>query len=177
MTEAPGPLLLGLGLLAIRLVFGLMMAAHGAQKLFGWFGGHGVRGTSAGFETIGFRPGSFYAPVAGLVELASGLLMALGLFGPTGPALMLSVMIVAGASVHWKNGFFAPSGIELTLLFGTVGFALALAGSGPLSLDRWLRIDVQGLGVACVALAVALAGAVAVIASKRPASQPTVSAK
>jgi putative oxidoreductase len=177
MTEPSDLVLLGLGLLAVRLVFGLMMAAHGAQKLFGWFGGHGVRGTSAGFEMIGFRPGSFYAPAAGLVELVSGLLTALGLFGPTGPALMLSLMIVAGASVHWKNGFFAPSGIELNLLFGTVGFALALAGSGPLSLDWWLRIDVQGVAAACVALAVAAAGAAIVIAARQPEARPTPSSK
>ncbi len=163
---------LGLGLFAMRLVFGLMMAAHGGQKLFGWFGGHGLRATSAGFETIGFRPGSFYAPVAGLVELVSGLLVALGLLGPVGPALMVSVMIVAGVTVHWKNGFFAPSGIELNLLFGTLGFALAFAGFGPLSLDRWLRIDsLRGASIACVALVVAAIGAVAVISARRPAPQ------
>src|SRR5262245_7639747 len=64
--------MLGVGLLAVRLAFGLYMAAHGAQKVFGWFGGHGLTATSAGFETIGFRPGRLFASAAGWAELVSG---------------------------------------------------------------------------------------------------------
>jgi putative oxidoreductase len=173
--DTPDAVMLALGLLAVRLVFGLTMAAHGAQKLFGWFGGHGLGPTSAGFEMIGFRPGRFFASAAGLVEFGSGLLMALGLFGSVGPALMVSVMIVAAVIVHWKNGFFAPTGIELNLLFGSMGFALALAGSGAVSLDRWLGLEsLRGVEVACISLAVAVIGAVAVISLRRPAQQSAV---
>ena len=170
--------MIGLGLLSARLVFGLTMAAHGAQKLFGWFGGHGLRATSAGFESIGFRPGRFYASAAGLVEFVSGLLMALGLFGPVGPALMVSVMIVAAVIGHWKNGFFAPTGIELNLLFGGTGFALALAGSGAFALDRWLGLEsLRSASVAGVALAVSAIGALVVISAHRPPPQSAVASK
>ena len=77
-----------IGLLIGRLVVGLLMAAHGAQKLFGWFGGHGLEGTGRFFGSLGFRPGRRFATLAGLGELASGLLIALGFLGPVGPAIM-----------------------------------------------------------------------------------------
>ena len=82
------------GLLLARLVFGLLMAAHGAQKLLGWFGGYGITGTAGFFEGLGFKPGRLFAVLASSAELASGVLMALGLLGPLGPAAMLAVMVV-----------------------------------------------------------------------------------
>jgi putative oxidoreductase len=130
------------GLLIARLVFGLLMAAHGAQKLFGWFGGHGLSAVSGMFDSLGFRPGRLYAAAAGASEVGSGILIALGFLGPVGPALMLSVMIVAAISVHWQNGLFAMSnGIELPLLYGAAAAALALTGSGAYSLDALLRLS------------------------------------
>ena len=123
------------GLLIARLVFGSVMAAHGAQKLLGWFGGYGIAGTGSFFESLGFRPGRLMAVAAGLTEMTSGLLVAAGLLGPVGPALMLSVMIVA-SSLHWNNGLFAMTyGIELPLLYSTAAVALALTGYGEYSLD------------------------------------------
>lgn len=124
------------GLLVLRLVIGLGMAAHGSQKLFGWFGGHGLAGTGGFLERLGFRPGRLFAAAAGATEFASGLLIALGFLGPIGPALMLSVMIVAALTVHWKNGYFAQSnGIELTVMFAVGAVALAFTGFGEFSLD------------------------------------------
>jgi putative oxidoreductase len=129
------------GLLLARLVFGLIMAAHGAQKLFGWFGGYGIAGTGGFFETIGFRPGRLFAIAAGSGEFASGVLVTLGFLGPIGPALMLSVMIVAAVSVHLKGGLFAQNqGIEVPLLYAAAAVALALTGFGGYSLDSALGI-------------------------------------
>jgi putative oxidoreductase len=128
------------GLLIARLVFGTVMAAHGAQKLFGWFGGYGIAGTGGFFESVGFRPGRVLAVAAGLGETAGGLLVASGLLGPVGPALMLSVMIVA-SSLHWSNGLFAiTNGIELPLLYSAGAVALALTGYGLYSLDALFGI-------------------------------------
>lgn len=130
------------GLLIVRLVFGLLMAAHGSQKLFGWFGGRGLRGVVGGFESLGFRPGLFFAAVAAGAEVASGLLVAIGLLGPVGPALMLAVMIVAAISAHWKHGVFAASnGIEIPLLYAAFAAALTLTGLGSYSLDMLLGLE------------------------------------
>src|SRR5438132_5227391 len=98
---------LHLGFLLARLVFGLVMAAHGAQKLFGWFGGYGIAGTGGFFESLGFRQGRLCAFGAGLSEFAGGLLVALGFLGPIGPPLIILVMIVAALTVHWRHGLFA----------------------------------------------------------------------
>lgn len=151
------------GLLLVRLVFGLLMAAHGAQKLFGWFGGHGLAGTGGYFESLGFRPGRVMAGLAGAAELGGGLLLALGLLPPVGAALVLSVMIVAAVTVHWQNGLFAATnGIEVPLLYATMAVALALTGPGAFSLDAFLGLsEVWTPTVTVGVLAIgALAGAV-----------------
>jgi len=127
------------GLLLARLVFGLIMAAHGAQKLFGWFGGYGIAGTGGFLESLGFRPGRLFAVAAGFAEFAGGLLIAAGFLGPIGPALVLSSMIVAAVTVHLKNGLFAQNnGIELALLYAAAAIGFALTGFGALSLDAVL---------------------------------------
>jgi putative oxidoreductase len=129
------------GLLLARMVFGLVMAAHGAQKLFGWFGGYGLAGTGGFFESLGFRPGRLFAAAAGSTEVAAGLLVALGLLGPLGPAMIVSVMIVAMATVHWSHGLFAQNnGIELPLLNVAAAAAVALIGHGAYSLDAALGL-------------------------------------
>lgn len=127
------------GLLLARLVFGLLMAGHGAQKLFGWFGGYGLSGTAGFFEALGFRPGRFFAAAASAAEIAGGLLVAFGFLGPVGPALMVAVMVVAAVSAHWAKGLWAQSnGIEVPLLYAVAAVALALIGPGSYSLDRAL---------------------------------------
>jgi len=165
------------GLLVARLVFGTVVAVHGAQKLFGWFGGYGIAGTGGFFDSIGFRPGRVLAVAAGLGETVGGLLVALGLFGPIGPALVLSVMIVA-SSLHWNNGLLATSnGIELPLLYGAAAVELALTGYGVYSLDVLLGISqfwtpelIWG------ALGLGALGGVANLALRRVPAQTTVAA-
>jgi putative oxidoreductase len=158
-----------IGLLTLRLVIGLAMAAHGSQKLFGWFGGHGLAGTGGFFEMLGFRPGRAFAFAAGASELASGILIALGFLGPVGPALMVSVMIVAALTVHWKNGFFAQSnGIEVTALFAVGAIALAFTGFGGYSLDAATGLDsVFTPAVAIAALLLAVLGAIGNLSLRR----------
>ena len=148
------------GLLLVRLVVGLIMAAHGAQKLFGWFGGYGLTGTGGFFESLGFRPGRLFAFAAGGSEFTGGLLLALGLLGPVGPALILSVMIVAATAVHWKNGLFAQNnGIEVPLLYAAAAVALALTGFGAFSLDAALGIVASPLFISA-ALIIGIFGAI-----------------
>jgi putative oxidoreductase len=159
-----------LGLLVVRVVVGLVMAAHGAQKLFGWFGGHGLAGVGGFFEQLGFRPGRWFALAAGLSEFGGGLLLALGLLGPVSPALLVSVMIVAAATVHWPNGLFATTnGIELPLLYGTITAGLALTGFGQYSLDHALGLAGTFTPAVKVAvLGLAIVGGFANLALRRP---------
>jgi len=161
----------GLGLLVGRLMLGLAMAAHGSQKLFGWFGGHGLDKTGGYFEALGFRPGRGFAAVASVTETVSGVLVALGLFGPVGPALMLSVMVVAAATVHWKGGFFAQSnGIEVPFLYSAGAVGLALVGPGRFSLDALLGLEwLWTPSIAALALAIGVVGAVLNLYARRPA--------
>jgi putative oxidoreductase len=165
---------LSFGLLVGRLVVGLGIAAHGAQKLFGWFGGHGLAGTAGYLESLGYRPGRFFATAAALGEFVSGLLIALGLFGPVGPALLLAGMIVAMMQ-HWRNGFFAMNnGVELPLLYASAGVALVFTGPGIYSLDEALGLgELSDPSVEATALAVAVLGALATLAVRR---RPAVAA-
>ncbi len=165
---------LGTGLLLARLILGVLMVGHGTQKLFGWFGGYGIAGTAGFFEQLGFRPGRLFVVTASLSEVVSGILIALGLFGPVGPALLLSVMIVAAVSVHWKGGLFATTnGIEVPLLYATGAVALAFTGPGPFSLDSVLGIDhAWAPALKAAALAVGVAGGVVNLLARRPAAVP-----
>ena len=160
---------LNVGLLVVRLVIGLAMAAHGAQKLFGWFGGIGLAGTGQFFDAIGFRPGRVMAVLAGLSEFVGGLVVAFGLLGPVGPALMVAVMLTAAGSVHWSNGFFAMvNGIEVPLLYGATAVGLALTGPGVYSLDAALGLPVVwGPVLTWTVVGLAIAGAFGNLALRR----------
>jgi putative oxidoreductase len=158
------------GLLVGRIVLGLLMAAHGAQKLFGWFGGYGLTAVSGFFESLGFRPGRFFAATAASAEVASGLLVAFGLLGPVGPALIVSVMIVAAVTVHWGSGVIGEKSMELPILYAAGAATLALTGPGRYSLDALVGLDgVWTPERAWIALAMGVIGGVVNLALRRTA--------
>jgi putative oxidoreductase len=124
------------GILFLRVVLGATLAGHGAQKLFGWFGGAGPEGTAGFFGSLGFRPPLLMAYAAGLAELGGGLLVAVGLVMPIGALAVATVMVTAVATVHWKNGFWSTAGgYEYNLLIWTSAIALATTGGLRFSLD------------------------------------------
>src|SRR6266571_226168 len=116
---------MSIGLLLLRLAVGLTLAAHGAQKLFGWFGGPGLAAIGPVMEQLGFVPGRRSAFLAGLAETGGGLLLALGLLTPLAAAIVFAVMVVAGVSVHLPRGFFLTNGgYESTLILAVSGLSL-----------------------------------------------------
>src|SRR5262245_43484792 len=158
---------LSLGLLIARLVIGPLMAAHGAQKLLGWFGGYGLNATGEFMTSLGFAPGRSFAAAAAITEVVSGLLIATGFLGPVGPALMLSVMIVAIVTVHLRNGVFAAqNGIEVPLLYATAAVGIGLTGFGQYSLDAAFGIA-DKMPPAWIVLAVGAIGGFANLALRR----------
>jgi putative oxidoreductase len=161
------------GLILVRLVVGPLMALHGAQKLFGWLGGYGLDGTGGFFEQLGFRPGRLFALAAGAGELTSGVLVALGFLGPLGPALMVSVMLVAMVTAHAGKGLFADkNGIELPLLYAAAASTLVLIGPGAWSLDTLFGLTAYWTPeIRVTALVVGIAGALANLAVRRRVPQ------
>jgi putative oxidoreductase len=153
---------LSFGLLLLRVVIGGTMFAHGAQKLFGWFGGGGPRGTAGSFGRMGFRAPLVMALLAGLGE-CGGVAFAAGFLTPVAGLGIAVVMINAISVVHWQNGFFnGKSGIEFPLALLTVAVAVAATGPGRFSLDRALSWDDNlsgtwwGVGVLAAAAAISL---------------------
>jgi putative oxidoreductase len=125
------------GLFLIRIVFGLTLAAHGGQKLFGWFGGGGPRGTAGFFEKMGFRQPLAMAVLAGLAEFGGGALFAAGFLTPLAALALTAVMLTAIATVHWSKGFWVTGGgYEYNLTILSAAVAIAATGPGRFSLDN-----------------------------------------
>ena len=144
---------MSIGILILRLAIGLTLAAHGAQKLFGWFGGYGLTGTGGFLEQLGFVPGRRKALFAGMI---------------------VAVMVVAAVSAHLKHGFFVHNqGYEYTLILAIAALSVAFAGPGPVSLDAVLGWRDAGYGWGLAALVFGLAGGALQLARRQPpAAQP-----
>ena len=150
-----------LALLVLRLVVGALVAAHGAQKLFGTFGGGGIRGTAAFLAGLGLRPAALWALLAGLAEFGGGVLVLVGLLYPLAPVGILAAMAVATATVHWGRPIWASEGgAELPLAYAAAAIVLLVAGPGAYAVDRALGLDLEWLAapaLAASALGIALA--------------------
>jgi putative oxidoreductase len=126
--------------LPLRIGAGVIFAAHGAQKLFGWFGGYGLEGTAGWMTSIGLEPGLLMATAAGSAEFIGGLLLIVGLLVRPAALLLAITMIVAIATVHWQNGLFmSNNGYEFGLALLVVSVGLLFRGAGSFSADRALQ--------------------------------------
>jgi putative oxidoreductase len=154
-----------IALLLVRVVVGVLLAGHGAQKLFGWFGGYGLAGTGGFFESIGYKPGRLFAFLAGFGEFAGGLVLALGFVTPLAGAAVVAVMANAIVAGHWGKGPWASNGgWELPLTYGAVGAASAFAGPGRFSLDHAFGWTLAGNGWGIAAAAAGLGAAAVTLA-------------
>lgn len=143
------------GLLIIRLVVGLLLAGHGAQKLFGMFGGYGLKGTSGWLGSMGLRPAGIWALLAGLSELGGGVSLALGLLTPLGAVGVVAAMLMAVLLAHRQALWVTEGGMEYNLVLIAAAVALVFTGPGQFSLDAALGLSVPlplTAGIALLAL-------------------------
>lgn len=162
--------------LVARAVVGGSIAAHGAQKLFGWFDGPGMKGTVDMMKSLGFRPADRYARLAAMTELASGTLIALGALGPVGPAALASVMTTAVASVHLPKGYFNTNGgFEMNAMYAMAGLLLATNGYGRVSIDEALGLrDKVPSWLSMAAFFAGIGSGIAAHARRSPDTPPSV---
>jgi putative oxidoreductase len=164
-----------LGLLILRLVVGLIVAAHGAQKLFGWWGGPGMSGWTGAMTRMRMRPATAWAWLSALSELGGGLLFALGFLSPLGSMAIAGSMLVAIALVHLPKGFWvAKGGYEFNVSLLAAVIAIALTGPGALSLDALFGIHPPEPVTVIIAAVLVIAGVAAALLgrSPRPAEAP-----
>nr|WP_298164241.1 DoxX family protein [uncultured Pseudomonas sp.] len=127
----------GYGLTLLRVIAGVTFAAHGSQKLFGWFGGYGLTGVGQWMESIGLAPGYLMALLAGSAEFFGGLALIVGLLVRPAAAVLAVTMLVAIVTVHLANGFFmSNNGYEFALALLAISLAVMIEGAGKLSLDK-----------------------------------------
>ena len=170
-----------LALLILRGVVGTFLAGHGAQKLFGWFGGLGLSRTAEWLDSVGFAPAKPWAILAGVLELVGGLLFALGLFCPLGSLGIGASMITAIAKIHWPKVWATDGGFELPLKNLAVVVAVGISGPGMFSLDHALGTSlppataIVGVGLVTLGWCYALISSTLAVAGT--AADPQVNAR
>lgn len=163
------------GLLLVRVIVGLTLAAHGYNK---FFGGGRIPGTARWFESIGMRPGRLHALFAAATEIGAGVLFAAGLLTPLAAAGFVGLMLVAAWTVHRENGFFsAGNGWEYNLVLAVVAAGVATTGPGAWSADAAIGLDVGGWGLLISAGGGLAAGAGLLAVCYRPAPRPEAAAR
>jgi putative oxidoreductase len=163
-----------IGIGVLRLVVGLLFIGHGMQKLAGWFGGGGIKGTAQAFEAMGLKPGRANAIAAGLSETVGGALFVVGLATPLAAAMISGTMFSAIRQVHAPKGVWAhQGGWEYNAVLIASAYAIAADGAGELSLDHVLDIDHSGPLAATAALLVGALGSLAVTARAKAARDDT----
>jgi putative oxidoreductase len=155
------------GLLVLRIVVGLLLIGHGAQKLFGWFGGGGLAGTAGFFRSVGYWPPRLMAGVAGGAEMLGGAGLALGLVTPLAAAVVIGTMLNVAVAVHRRNGVWnADNGYEYPLVLATAAAALAFTGAGSASLDAWLGLSDGGVETGLFAIGLGVLTGSAILVSR-----------
>ncbi len=157
-----------LAILILRLVVGLTIAAHGAQKLFGWFGGGGLAGTFKMMERLRLRPARFWALMAGLSEFGGGVLLTLGLLSPIGSLGVIAAMLMAIITAHWPRFFNTNRGLEYPLVLLGAALAVAVSGPGKYSLDAWLGLALPAPLTLVAGLVLVVAGTILALATRLP---------
>jgi putative oxidoreductase len=162
---------MNIGLLILRLVVGVAIAAHGSQKLFGWWRGPGIRGLSTHMASMRFRPVPVWVAGAIGTEIGGGLLLALGLFNPLGSVGVGAAMLMAIVAFHWGKGFFGQGGgFEVPFLYLVAASVVGITGPGAYSVDAASHIALPEPVTGVVAAALAVAGVVIAMAGRRPAA-------
>src|SRR5687767_3509695 len=158
------------GLLVIRIVVGLLLVGHGAQKLFGWFGGGGLNGTAWYFRSVGYKPPRLMAAFAGGAELVGGAALAAGLMTPLAASAVIGTMLNAAVAVHRRNGLWAvDNGYEYPLVVATAAVTLSFTGPGAASLDARLGLGGSSIESGLFALILGLVAGSAVLLSRATA--------
>ena len=165
---------MSIGLLILRMVVGGLFIGHGTQKLFGWFGGHGLDGTGGFFESLRYPNGREMALLAGLAEAGGGSLLVLGFLTWLGAAAILGVMVNAAVAVHVRNGVWnSNGGVELPLVNSAAAVALAFTGAGRYSIDSAIGWHLAGWVWGLVALMLGVASAAVVLAMRQRTTPAT----
>jgi putative oxidoreductase len=158
-----------LGLLVLRVAIGLVVAAHGSQKLFGWFGGPGIKGMTGFLHGLRMRPAQFWAVMAGLAEFGGGVLLALGMFTPFAAAGVFAAMLMGIALMHWPKFWATEGGLEYPFVLLISALAVGIAGPGLFSLDSALGIAFPAPSTLIVLLVLSILGVVTALATREPA--------
>lgn len=158
------------GLLVLRIVVGLLLVGHGAQKLFGWFGGGGLNGTAWYFRSVGYRPPRLMAGLAGGTELVGGVALAAGFMTPLAASAVIGTMLNASVAVHRRNGLWAvDNGYEYPLVVATAAVTLSFTGAGAASLDARLGLGGPSIEAGLFAVTLGLVAGSAVLLSRAAA--------